>query len=318
MKRVVSVFVPVMLFLKQGDRARRTQFSSILDLAVCSRVCPEASLVSVYLYQTFAHLEEHILRTIHGQCRGIDSLSTEPLRLEGAKFVEIEDVWEHMLRSSAVGTNEMKQLTSITKTPASQNDALTGRKPATNASLREIESTTLLTVKGDWPQSPKDAKPRNYAGFVVVPALPIIMHNIPTKLEIRKTKCHGSYSKVPKRVPIRGERMGSVKKTFPPDQIYLHATRAGLDRCRDDPAGIGNSPSVLLLVATGPRLVIWLWLENNDLDYVHGSMLCKVLLPTWVHGRALRKELPSSRVVPFEWSVIPLARWRPHQRSSIY
>lgn len=72
-------------------------------------------------------------------------------------------------------------------------------------------------------QSPKDAKPRNYAGFVVVPALPIIMHNIPTKLEIRKTKCHGSYSKVPKRVPIRGERMRSVKKTFPHDQIYLHA-----------------------------------------------------------------------------------------------
>jgi hypothetical protein len=223
MKRVLSVFVPVMFFLKQGDRARRTQLLSILDLAVCNRVCPEASLVSVYLYQIVAHLKEHILRTIHGQCRGIDSLSTEPLRLEGAKVIEIENVWEHMLRSSAIGTNEMKRLTSITKTPASQNDALTGRKPATNASLREIESTTLLTVKGDWPQSPRDVKPRNYAGFAVVPALPMIMHNKPTKLKIRKTKCHGSYSKVPKRVPIRGERMGSVKKTCTHGRIYLNA-----------------------------------------------------------------------------------------------
>jgi hypothetical protein len=223
MKRVVSVFVPVMFFLKQGDRARRTQFSSILDLAVCSRVCPEASLVRVYLYQTFAHLEEHILRTIHGQCRGIDSLSTEPLRLEGAKFIEIENAWERLLGPLAVGTNEMKQLTSITETPANQNDALTGRKPATNASLREIESTTLVTVKGDWPRSPKDNKPRNYAGFVVVPAMPMMMHNKPTKLKIRKTKCHGSYSKVPKRVPIKGERMGSVKKTCTHDRIYLNA-----------------------------------------------------------------------------------------------
>lgn len=34
MKRVVSVFVSVMFFVKQGDRARRAQFSSILDLVV--------------------------------------------------------------------------------------------------------------------------------------------------------------------------------------------------------------------------------------------------------------------------------------------
>jgi hypothetical protein len=45
------------------------------------------------LYRIFAHLEEQTMRKIHDQCRGIDSLSTEsPRSLEGAKYVEIENV----------------------------------------------------------------------------------------------------------------------------------------------------------------------------------------------------------------------------------
>jgi hypothetical protein len=57
---------------------------------------------------------------------------------------------------------------------------------------------------------------------------------------------------------------------------------------------------------------------DNILNHVHGSVLCKVLLATWVHERALRKELPSSRVLPFEWPVIMLVQRRQYQRSSIY
>lgn len=78
----------------------------------------------------------------------------------------------------------------------------------------------------------------------------MLTRNKAIKLKIRKTRCLRPYRKISKCF-LSGKSgwAWSRRLARTTEYTYMHATRAGLDRCRDNPARIDNLSSVLVLVA---------------------------------------------------------------------